>query len=67
MTFLVVDCSSAYNAILEQLTLNSWKAVTSTYHLMIKFPTEYGVGELRGNQVAARKCYVAMMEMDDHL
>ena len=33
---------------------------------MIKFPTEYGVGELRGNQVAARKCYVAMMEMDDH-
>lgn len=34
---------------------------------MIKFPTEYGVGELRGNQVAACKCYVAMMEMDDHL
>ena len=23
--------------------------------------------ELRGNQVAAYKCYVAMMEMDDHL
>ena len=34
---------------------------------MIKFPTDYGVGELRGNQVAARECYVAMMEMDDHL
>ena len=34
---------------------------------MIKFPTEYGVGELCGNQVAARECYVAMMEMDDHL
>ena len=45
---------------------NSWKAVTSTYHLMIKFPTDYGVGELRGNQVAACECYVAMMEMDDH-
>ena len=25
------------------------------------------MGELRGNQVAARKCYVAMMEIDDHL
>ena len=36
------------------------------YHLMIKFPTDYRVGELRGNQVAARECYVAMMEMDDH-
>ena len=67
VTFLVVDCSSAYNAILRRPTLNSWKAVTSTYHLMIKFPTDYGVGELRGNQVAARECYVAMMEMDDHL
>ena len=49
VTFLVVDCSSAYNAILRQPTLNSWKAVTSIYHLMIKFPTDYGVGELRGN------------------
>ena len=34
---------------------------------MIKFPTKYGVGELRENQVAARECYIAMMEMDDHL
>ena len=67
VTFLVVDCLSAYNAILGRPTLNLWKAVTSTYHLMIKFPTNYGVGELRGNQVAARECYVAMMEMDDHL
>ena len=67
VTFLVVDCSSAYNAILGQPTLSSWKAVTSTYHLMIKFPTDYGVGELRGDQVAARECYIAMMEIDDHL
>ena len=66
VTFLVVDCSSTYNAILGRPTLNLWKAVTSTYHLMIKFPTYYGVGELRVNQVAARECYVAMMEMDDH-
>ena len=62
----MVDCSSAYNAILGRPTLNSWKAVTSTYHLMSKFPTDYGVGELRGDQVAARECYIAMMEIDDH-
>ena len=65
VTFLVVDCSSIYNTILGQPTLNSWKAVTSTYHLMIKFPTNYGVGELHGNQVAAQECYIAMLEMDD--
>ena len=67
VTFLVVDCLSTYNAILGRLALNSWKAVTSTYHLMIKFPTDCGVGELRGNQVAACECYVAVMELDDNL
>ena len=41
--------------------------MTSTYHLMIKFPTEYEVREVRGDQVAAHKCYIAMLEMDDHL
>ena len=34
---------------------------------MIKFPTDYGVGELRRDQVATHECYVAMMEIDDHL
>ena len=67
VTFLVVDCSSAYNAILGRLTLNLWMAMTSTYHLMIKFPTDYDVGELRGDQVATSECYIAMMEVDDHL
>ena len=62
VTFLVVDYSSAYNTILGRPTLNLWKAVISTYHLMIKFPTDYEVGEIRGNQVAACECYVAMME-----
>ena len=49
VTFLMVNYSSTYNAILRRPTFNSWKTVTSTYHLMIKFPTDYGVGELRGN------------------
>ena len=67
VTFLVVDCSSAYNAILGQPTLNSWKVVTSTYHLMIKFLIEYGVEEVCRDQVAAHECYITMLEMDDHL
>ena len=33
---------------------------------MIKFSTNYGVEELREYQVAARECYIAMLEMDDH-
>ena len=38
----------------------------STYRLMIKFPTKYGVGEVKGDQVVALECYIAMLEMDDH-
>ena len=66
VTFLMVDCSFTYNGILVRPTLNSWKVATLTYHLMIKFPTDYGIGELRGDQVAARECYIAMLEMVDH-
>ena len=45
VNFLVVDCSSSYNAIIGRPTLNSWKAVTSTYHFLVKFLTEYGIGK----------------------
>ena len=34
---------------------------------MIKFVTEYGVGEVRRDQIGAREHYIAMLEMDDHL
>ena len=67
VTFLAIDCSFAYNAILGRPTLNSLKAVTSTYHLMIKFLTKYRIGEVYRDQVATRKCYIEMLEMDDHL
>ena len=29
--------------------------------------TEYRVEEVRGDQVAARECYIVMLEMDNHL
>ena len=65
VNFLVVDCSSSYNAIIGRPTLNSWKAVTSTYHLSVKFPIEYGVGEVQGDQLATRECYLIMLAMDE--
>ena len=64
VNFLVVDCLSLYNAIIRRPTLNSWRATTSTYHLFVKFPTEYGIGEVQGDQLAARECYLAMLAMD---
>ena len=64
---MFIDSSFTYNAILGRPTLNSWRAVTSTYHLMIKFPTKYGVREVRGNQMAVHECYIATLEMEDHM
>ena len=67
VNFLVVDYSSSYNAIIGRPTLNSWKAITSTYHLNVKFPTDYGVGQVQEDQLAARECYLAMLAMNEHV
>ncbi|GAV76773.1 hypothetical protein CFOL_v3_20246 [Cephalotus follicularis] len=57
MTFLVVDTPSPYNAIVRRPGLNLMEAIVSTRHLLMKFPTKFGVGEARGDQQAARQCY----------
>ena len=61
LDFLVVDCPSSYNVIIKRPTLNRWKAATSTYCLKVKFPTENGVGQVKGDQVLARECYQAVL------
>ena len=58
---MVVDCSSSYNVIIGRPTLNKWKAATSTYCLKVKFPTDNGVGKVKGDQVLARECYQAIL------
>ena len=62
--FLVVNCSSAYNVIIGHPTLNKLRAVTSTYHLLDRFLTEHSIGELKGDQAAARECYFASSELE---
>ena len=61
LDFLVVDCPSSYNVIIGRPTLNIWKAATSSYCLKVKFPTDNGVGEVRGDQILARECYQAVL------
>ncbi|XP_020549794.1 uncharacterized protein LOC105162805 [Sesamum indicum] len=55
--FLVVDSPFAYNVVLGRPGLNKFKAVVSTYHLKMKFPTMQGVREVTCDQQTARQCY----------
>ena len=59
---MVVDAPSAHNMIVGRPWLHSMKAVPSTYHQKVKYPMTTGVDEIRGDQVAARICYVKTMD-----
>ncbi|XP_073154027.1 uncharacterized protein [Henckelia pumila] len=58
VSFIIVDAASAYNAILGRPAMTTFMAVASALHQKIKFPVGNEVGEVQGDQVIARKCYV---------
>ena len=60
--FLIVDAPSAYNMLLSRASLTTIRAISSAYHMVIKFPTANGVGMVRGNRRVARECYSASMK-----
>ena len=55
--FLIVDAPSAYNVLLGRPSLKAINAISSAYHMVIKFPTTNGVGMVRGYQRLAKECY----------
>ncbi|GAV77652.1 hypothetical protein CFOL_v3_21123 [Cephalotus follicularis] len=60
--FLIVKLPYAYNVIIGSPSLNFLGAVVSTPHLKMKFPTNSGVGEIRGDQKVARQCYLTALK-----
>lgn len=44
--FLVLKVPLAYNAIMKRPGLNAFRAIVSTYHLLMKFPTIQEVGKV---------------------
>ena len=58
VTFIVVRSFSPYTTILGRPWIHAMKAVSSTLHVKVKFPTEHGVAMVRGNQQVARQCLV---------
>ncbi|KAL2246491.1 uncharacterized protein LOC105179079 [Sesamum indicum] len=61
--FLVVDIPFAYNVILGRSGLISFRAIVSTYHLKMKFPTRNGIGEVACDQ---KKKLVRIEPVDQH-
>ena len=61
VTFIVVRSFSPYTTILGRPWIYAMKAVPSTLHMKVKFPIEYGVAVVRGNQQVARQCLVAVV------
>ena len=58
--FLIVEAPSAY--ILLAGLLDAIRAIPSAYHMVVKFPTENGLGMIQGDQRIARECYLASMK-----
>jgi hypothetical protein len=60
--FIIVNKPSAYHAIIGRPALNALRAVVSTPHLAMKFPTESRVKVVKGSQEVARFCYNATLK-----
>ncbi|XP_056687801.1 uncharacterized protein [Spinacia oleracea] len=60
--FCVIDCPSSYNIIYGRPWIHDMKAIPSTYHQTIKFPTRWGVQEIKGDQQESKECYKASLK-----
>ena len=56
--FQVLYGLSPYNIILGRPWIHRMRAVPSTFHQCIRFPTPEGIKEIRGNQATSRSCYL---------
>jgi hypothetical protein len=62
--FLVVDCPSAYNAIIKRPTLNVLEAIVSKIHLVMKFPSDNDeVVTIKGKSKDAKLCYLESLKV----
>ena len=55
--FYVIEGDMKYNALLGRPWIHSMRAVPSTLHQMLKFPTLEGVKTIRGEQPAAKEMF----------
>jgi hypothetical protein len=62
--FLVVDVPSPHTAIMGRRWLHKLKAVPSSFHQKIHFPTDFGIMEIKGDQVASKQCIMVAIKQN---
>ena len=62
--FLVVDVPSPYTAIMGRRWLHKLKAVPSSLHQKLRFPTNFGIMEIKSDQVASKQCIMATIKQN---
>ncbi|XP_074293746.1 uncharacterized protein LOC141620894 [Silene latifolia] len=60
--YLVIEGPTTYNVILGRPWLHQMKAVPSTYHQCLKFPTPWGTVTVKGDQEESRNCYTQALK-----
>ncbi|XP_072071800.1 uncharacterized protein [Arachis hypogaea] len=65
--YLVVDCFSPYNLILDRPFLNKFGVIVSTIHLCVKFPEQDNqIATVYSNHRELRQCYNISMKLPNH-
>lgn len=59
LKYLIIRVPLAYNVILGWLGLKAFKAMASTCHLLVWFPTKFGIGEIQGDEQLTQQCFMA--------
>lgn len=57
ITFVVLDSPLANNVMLSRPWIHDMRVVPSTFHQVIRFPTIWGVKEIKGEQATSHDCY----------
>ncbi|XP_074289120.1 uncharacterized protein LOC141614257 [Silene latifolia] len=60
--YLVIEGPTTYNVILGRPWLHQMKAVPSTYHQCLKFPTPWGTVTVKGDREESRNCYAQALK-----
>ena len=62
--FFVVNVPSPYTVIMGRRWLHKLKAMPSSLHQKFRFLTDFGIIEIKGNQVASKQCIMAAIKQN---